>query len=46
MVKHWITSVPSGATRTVKPVLGGHLWEGPKVVSQGKWSLRPGNQDN
>ena len=31
---------------TVKPVLGDHRWEGPNVVSQGRWSLRPGNQDN
>ena len=31
---------------TVKPVLGDHHWEGPNVVSQGRWSLRPVNQDN
>ena len=31
---------------TVKPVLGDHRWEGPNVVSQGRWSLRPGNQNN
>ena len=31
---------------TVKPVLGDHCWEGPNVVSQGRWSLRPGNQNN
>ena len=29
----------------VKLVLGDHYWEGPNVVSQGRWSLRPGNQD-
>ena len=29
---------------TVKPVLGDHHWEGPNVVSQGRWSLRPGNK--
>ena len=27
---------------TVKPVLGDHHWEGPNVVSQGRWSLSQG----
>ena len=33
-------------SNTVKPVLGDHRWEDPNVVSQGRWSLRPGNQYN
>ena len=36
---------PEMSLNTVKPVMGDHLWEVSKVVSQGRCSLKTGIQD-
>ena len=46
ILKHVVQESLNVFVSTVKPVLGDHHWEGPNVVSQGRWSLRPANQDN